>query len=206
MQSAYASRPSPGVGSIGRRFSYALIGVVTLVLIAFAVIGVFFNITIMERELETRLGNAMKLAQKSLPTPLWNLDSNVVNDFVEALFLDESIVYTKISWEEQVVTEKRRPGFLLQQIESGMPSRLLSGSEFIVKSSDIYFGENKVGKILSVMSRKSVRTGSFADLRHHRIDALYHCGDLGHMRNHNKKVYISPFIEITRVGFIDRSG
>jgi signal transduction histidine kinase/HAMP domain-containing protein len=38
-----------------------------------------------------------------------------------------------------------------------MPSRLLSGSEFIVKSSDIYFGENKVGKILSVMSRKSVQ-------------------------------------------------
>ena len=157
MQSTFASRPSPRVGSIGRRFSYALIGVVTLVLIAFAAVGVFFNITIMERELETRLGNAMKLAQKSLPTPLWNLDSNVVNDFVEALFLDESIVYTKISWEEQVVTEKRRPGFLLQQIESEMPSRLLSGSEFIVKSSDIYFGENKVGKILSVMSRKSVQ-------------------------------------------------
>ena len=157
MQSAFASRPSPRVGSIGRRFSYTLIGVVTLVLIAFAAVGVFFNITIMERELETRLGNAMKLAQKSLPTPLWNLDSNVVNDFVEALFLDESIVYTKISWEEQVVTEKRRPGFLLQQIESGMPSRLLSSSEFIVKSSDIYFGENKVGKILSVMSRKSVQ-------------------------------------------------
>jgi len=113
MQSAFASRSSPKVGSIGRRFSYALIGVVTLVLIAFAVIGVFFNITIMERELETRLDNAMKLAQKSLPTPLWNLDSNVVNDFVEALFLDESIVYTKISWEEQVITEKKRPGFLL---------------------------------------------------------------------------------------------
>jgi len=157
MQSAFASRPSPRVGSIGRRFSYALIGVVTLVLIAFAAVGVFLNITIMERELETRLDNAMKLAQKSLPTPLWNLDSNVVNDFVEALFLDESIVYTKITWEEQVVAEKKRPGFLLQQIESGMPSRLLSGSEFIVKSSDIYFGENKVGKILSVMSRKSVR-------------------------------------------------
>jgi signal transduction histidine kinase/HAMP domain-containing protein len=157
MQSTFASRPSPRVESIGRRFSYALIGVVTLVLIAFAAVGVLFNITIMERELETRLGNAMKLAQKSLPTPLWNLDNNVVNDFVEALFLDESIVYTKISWEEQVVTEKIRPGFLLQQIESAMPSKLLSGSDFIVKSSDIYFGENKVGKILSVMSRKSVR-------------------------------------------------
>ena len=98
LQNASSSKPSPKVGSISRRFSYALIGVITLLLIAFAAVGIFFNITIMERELETRLDNAMKLAQKSLPTPLWNLDNDVVNDFVQALFLDESNVYTKISW------------------------------------------------------------------------------------------------------------
>jgi signal transduction histidine kinase/HAMP domain-containing protein len=162
--SASASSGSPKVRSIGRRFSCALIGVVTLVLIAFAAVGVFFNITVMERELETRLDKAMTLAQKSLPTPLWNLDYDVVNDFVEALFLDGSIVYTRITWGEQVITEKRRAGFVLQQAESAMPPRLLSGSEFIAKSSDIYFGENTVGKILSVMSRKSVREKALSQI------------------------------------------
>jgi signal transduction histidine kinase/HAMP domain-containing protein len=157
MQGASASRGTPRVGSIGRRFSYALIGVVTLVLIAFAAVGVFFNITIMESELQTRLDNAMKLAQKSLPTPLWNLDNDVVNDFVEALFLDESIVYTKISLGDQVITEKIRPGVQVEAVGSTMLPTSFKGAELIVKSSDIYFEGNKVGEILVAMSRLSVR-------------------------------------------------
>jgi signal transduction histidine kinase/HAMP domain-containing protein len=134
-----------------------LIGIVTLLFIAFATVGILFNITIMESELETRLDNAMKLAQISLPTPLWNLDNDVVNEFVEALFLDEAIVYTKISWGDQVITKKKRTGVQLQQLESAMPPTLLQGSEFILTSSDIHFEESQVGKILIVMSRESVR-------------------------------------------------
>jgi signal transduction histidine kinase len=157
MQKASSSKASPKVSSISRRFSYALIAVVTLLLIVFAAVGIIFNITMMEHELETRLDNAMKLAQISLPTPLWNLDKDVVNDFVEALFLDESIVYTKISWRDQVITKKERAGFQLRQLESAVPPATLKDSEFIVKSSGIYFEESKVGEILVVMSRERVR-------------------------------------------------
>jgi hypothetical protein len=105
MQNTSSSKPSLRVSSISRRFSYALIGVVTLLLFAFAAVGILFEINIIESELKTRLNNAMKLAQISLPTPLWNMDNDVVNDFVEALFLDESIVYTKVSWGDQVITK-----------------------------------------------------------------------------------------------------
>ena len=86
MKNTSSSKPSLRVSSISRRFSYALIGVVTLLLIAFATVGILFDINIIESELKTRLDNAMKLAQISLPTPLWNMDNDVVNDFVEALF------------------------------------------------------------------------------------------------------------------------
>jgi len=161
MQNASSSKPSLRVSSISRRFSYALIGVVTLLLIAFATVGILFDINIIESELKTRLDNAMKLAQISLPTPLWNMDNDVVNDFVEALFLDESIVYTKISWGDQVITKKKRPGFQLQRLEPPMFPTLLKNSEFIVKSSDIHFEESKVGKILIVMSRESVKKQVF---------------------------------------------
>jgi hypothetical protein len=157
MQNDSSSKPSLRVSSISRRFSYALIGVVTLLLIAFAAGGILFNIAIIESEIESRLDNAMKLAQISLPTSLWYLDNDVVNDFVEALFLDESIVYTKISWGDQVITKKKRAGFQHQQFESAMPPTSLKDSEFIVKSSDIYFERSKVGKILIVMSRENVR-------------------------------------------------
>jgi len=157
MRKASLLRTSPKVSSISRRFSYALIGVVTLLLITFAAVVILLGINKIEREMETRLDNAIEFAQNSLPTPLWNLDYVVVNDFVDALFLDESIVYTKISWENQIIAEKKRPGFQLQELESAMPSTLLKGSEFIAKSSDILFKENKVSTILIVMSRESVR-------------------------------------------------
>ena len=106
MPKASSSKTSPKVSSISRRFSYALIGIITLLLIAFAAVVILFNISRMERWMEQRLDNAIMFAQNSLPIPLWNMDYMVVNDFVEALFLDESIVYTKISWKDQLITEK----------------------------------------------------------------------------------------------------
>jgi signal transduction histidine kinase len=157
MQKASSSKTSPKVSSISQRFSYALIGIITLLLIAFAAVVIFFGINSIEREMEKRLDNAIMFAENSLSIPLWNMDYMVVNDFVEALFLDESIVYTKISWKGQVITEKKRPGFQLQKIESEMSPALLKDSELIAKSSDIYFEEKIISKILIVMSRENVK-------------------------------------------------
>ena len=157
MQNAPSSKIAPEVNSISRRFSYTLIGVITMLLIVFAATVIFFDINRIESEINRRLDNAIEFAQNSLPTPLWNLDYVVVNDFVDALFLDESIVYTKISWEDKVITEKVRPGFQVQKLETTLPSTLFKGSIFISKSSDIQFKENKVSTILIVMSRESLR-------------------------------------------------
>ncbi|MCP4272556.1 MAG: hypothetical protein GY781_11405, partial [Gammaproteobacteria bacterium] len=147
----------PKARSISHRFSYALISVITLLLIVFAAVVIFSDINKIENELETRLVNAIEFAQNSLATPLWNLDYVVVADFVEALFLDESIVYIKISWKGQVITKKKRPGFQLQKIESEMSPALLKNPELIAKSSDIYFKEKIISKILIVMSRENVK-------------------------------------------------
>ena len=157
MQKASSSEITPKVSSISRRFSYTLIGVITILLIVFAATVILFDINRIESEIKRRLDNAIEFAQNSLPTPLWNLDYVVVSDFVDALFLDESIVYTKISWEAKVIIEKVRPGFQVQKLETALSSALFKGSEFIVKSSDIQFKENKVSTILIVMSRENLR-------------------------------------------------
>ncbi len=157
MQNAPSSKITPNVNSISRRFSYTLIGVITILLIVFAAIVIFFDINRIESEIKRRLDNAIEFAQNSLPTPLWNLDYVVVNDFVDALFLDESIVYTKISWEDKIITEKVRPDFQVQKFETALPSTFFKGSKYISKSSDIQFKENKVSTILIVMSREGLR-------------------------------------------------
>ncbi len=143
---------SKNVQSISRRFSYALISVVTLFLFGFAIIAIFLNTARIDDELEARLDNALKLAQISLPTPLWNLDNDVVEDFLGALFLDEAMVYAKVLWGGQAIVEKKSRGFDEKDISS--PER---SSEFISKSSDILFEGSKVGTIQIVLARETER-------------------------------------------------
>ena len=80
MENASVSTSAPKVQSISHRFSYAFIGVVTLILLVFATIAIFLNITRIEAKLENNVENALKLSNISLPAPLWKLDNDIVND------------------------------------------------------------------------------------------------------------------------------
>lgn len=157
MQKAASPDRSSKVTSISRRFSYTLISIVTLLLIVFATIVILFNISRIEKGMEKRLNNAINFAENSLPTPLWNLDYSFVEDFVEALFLDESVVYLKISWKGEIISEKKRSGFNLAETESGVSAPILNNSDLIAKSAEIFYKENMIGKLLIVMSRKAVK-------------------------------------------------
>jgi len=157
MQKATSSDSSPKVSSISRRFSYTLISIVTILLVGFTTIVILFNINRIEKGMEKRLNSAINFAENSLPTPLWNLDYSFVEDFVEALFLDESIVYLKISWKGQIIAEKNRSGLNLTKAESDVSHTLLNHSDLIAKTADIFYKENKIGKLLIVMSREAVK-------------------------------------------------
>ena len=152
MKDAYSSTPASKIRSVSRRFSYAFIGVVTLILILFAGTAIFIDSSRINAELEKRLDNALKLSYISLPAPLWNLDNDVVDDFIEALFLDESIVFAEVVWGNQVISKRVREKF--QQKEAGY-FRL--SSQFIDKTSNILYEGNKVGTIRLAMSRESVK-------------------------------------------------
>ncbi|MGD9053076.1 MAG: ATP-binding protein [Desulfobacterales bacterium] len=157
MHIAASSETSPKVNSISRRFSYTLISILTLLLIAFAAVVIIVDINRIESEMQKRLDNAIMFAQNSLPTPLWNMDYLVVNDFVDALFLDESVVHIRISWKDQLITEKNRAGFQLKVDQSGTPQQSFKGADLIAKSSDIYFKDSVISTILIVMSRANVK-------------------------------------------------
>jgi signal transduction histidine kinase/HAMP domain-containing protein len=157
MQITPSIENTPKVSSISRRFSYTLIAVITILLIVFSATVIYIDIKRIEREIGQRLDNAIEFAQNSLPTPLWNLDYVVVHDYVDALFLDDSIVYAKISWKNKVIVEKVRPGFEVQELETAKSLTSFKGQEFIAKSSEIQFRDNLVSNILIVMSRESLR-------------------------------------------------
>jgi class 3 adenylate cyclase/HAMP domain-containing protein len=126
--------------------------VVTLLLFGFAAVAIFINIDETEKELERRLDYSLNLSTKSLPVALWNLDNDVVEDFVSALFLDPTIAHVQVRWTNQVISERTRESFEAADIpNSGRSSKL------IVKTSEIEFEEHKVGAIRIAVSRESVR-------------------------------------------------
>ena len=59
--------------SISRRFSIAMIVVVTVIVSGFACVLIVQRIHSYESELQERLSIASKLAEMSLPTPLWSI-------------------------------------------------------------------------------------------------------------------------------------
>src|SRR5712692_5659489 len=103
MRNATSENSAQKSYSVGRRFSYAFIGVVTLILFSFATIAILNNISRAGAELEKRLDNISSLAKTSLSTPLLNLDRDVAADFIAALFADKSMLYARIVWKDQVV-------------------------------------------------------------------------------------------------------
>jgi len=134
--------------SIGRRFSFALIGVVTLTLFGFAVIIITINLSRANSDLELQLDNTLALIEKSLAEPVWNFDHNTVDRIAEALFLDESVMYVRIFDGTRVFSEKMRSPFEDKDI-----SYFQEHEQFIVKSSLIYRNEGNVGTIQLALSR-----------------------------------------------------
>ncbi len=145
------------MNSIGQRFSYLLIGIVTVLLMVFSTIVVFYHIRVIDTDLSTRLESAISFAQKSLPTPLWNLDYDVVSDVIDALFLNESIVYTTISLDDRIIIEESR--LQDQALKVNRPD-LIGGDDdksLITREAGIFYGGNKVGTILIQMTRERHR-------------------------------------------------
>lgn len=138
--------------SVSRRFSFAFIGVVTLILFFFAGIAIYINSSKINSDLEKRLENALQLSYISLPTPLWNLDNSVVDDFIEALFLDEAMVYAEVVWGDEIISSKAST-----RLKDKPDAELSDTSKFIDRLSEILYEGNKVGTIRLVMSRESVK-------------------------------------------------
>ena len=142
----------PKVYSISRRFIYAFNGVVILILVVFASVAILMNTSKIESGLEQRLSNALRLAERSLATPLWKLDKVVVDDFIESLLLDESIVYAKVLREDRVFAARALAEF--QQKDFPYFER---SPQFIAKTADIIYDGKNIGKIQLVMSRAIIQ-------------------------------------------------
>ncbi|MFQ5938059.1 MAG: GAF domain-containing protein, partial [Acidiferrobacterales bacterium] len=145
------------VRSISHRLSYAFIGVVTLLLLGFAVVAGFVSSARISADLERRADHALQLAAISLPIVLWKGDILVVDDIAKAIMADDAIVYLTVRDQNIVIFRDAR-----KQVEDKDYAYFNTSAQFIVKQKQLYFSDittknEHVGSIALVVSREGVR-------------------------------------------------
>ncbi|MBA3009216.1 MAG: HAMP domain-containing protein, partial [Proteobacteria bacterium] len=134
---------------LSRRFSIALTGVVSLVILVFSIIAVVHNNTKIETRLGQKLLRTSKLAETSLPSAVWQVDYESMADLLDAIFTDETIVHASITFEEETLAKKGRPPF-----DQSPFSFFKASSQFMVNTVEIHKAGKKIGNFHIAISRE----------------------------------------------------
>jgi signal transduction histidine kinase/DNA-binding response OmpR family regulator/HAMP domain-containing protein len=137
---------------ISTRFTAALIGVVTVLLVGFAAIVIATNVRKIDAALRDLLDDAARLTQVSSAVPLWNLDTDTLTSFAEALLLQDSLAFVEILSEGQSVVARSRPEF-----KGELFSFFADSSAFSVKTADIVHQGKRIGSVRLAVSRAGLR-------------------------------------------------
>jgi signal transduction histidine kinase/HAMP domain-containing protein len=148
---ASGARPE-GTRSVSGRFTLALIGVVTVLLVGFAAIVIVVNVREIDAGLREQLDDAARLAQVSLAVPLWNLDTETLDSFAQALLLRDSLVFVEILSENQSAAVRRRPG-----VPGESFSDFTKSSAYLARTADIVHEGKKIGRVRLAVSRAGLR-------------------------------------------------
>jgi signal transduction histidine kinase/DNA-binding response OmpR family regulator/HAMP domain-containing protein len=138
--------------SVSKRFTSALIGVVAGLLVVFAGVVIAVNVRKIDRDLQELLNNAARLAQVSLAVPLWNLDTEAITSFADALLLEDSLAFVEIISERQSIVATSRRDLAGRDFAAFARS-----SAFLVKTVDISHQGKTIGTVRLAVSRAEVR-------------------------------------------------
>src|SRR5439155_22484730 len=97
----------------------------------------------LEAALADSLDDTARLAQVGVPVPVWNLDTELVTNFADALLVREPLAFVEVLSEGQPMVARRRGG-LRQQLT--FPD-LCRSSTFLVKTADIMHHGKKIGSV-----------------------------------------------------------
>src|SRR5215472_7986631 len=142
--------------SVSKRFISALIAVVAALLALFAGVVIAVNVRKIDRDLQGLLNHAVRLAQVSLAVPLWNLDTDAVTAFADALLMDDAVAFVEIVAEGHPVVETTRRNFAGWDFATFARS-----SAFLVTTAEISHKGKPIGTIRLAVSRAEVRQAIF---------------------------------------------
>ncbi len=137
--------------SLSRSFGMTLVSVVTAILILFSAVVGWYNYARKEAELQRQLGQALRLAETSLPEAVWKLDHRSINDILRAILSNDAVAFAKVLVDDQVVANQVRPEFAGKSLD-----QFRDASSFLVSSAEIRRDSNQVGILQIVMSKSAI--------------------------------------------------
>ena len=137
--------------SLSRRFSLALIGVVSVILLFFSGLVIWYNHERKEAELQHEQEMALKLAETSLSEAVWQLDHRSINDILRAILTNDTVMYARVMVEGNVVASQMKPGEEGRDLEDYRNS-----TSYVVSSAEINRDDYEVGSLQLVMSRDAI--------------------------------------------------
>jgi signal transduction histidine kinase/CheY-like chemotaxis protein len=144
--------------SLSRRVTLVQTVVITAVVLIFSAATISWNAYRLTRQLDDRIAQTLKLAETTLSTAVWQLDHDAARDILDAVFMDEAVVFAQVLAGQEAVAEKARPPFSrLDADEVADPSRYLARTTVIRK-----YGE-PIGSFNLVVSKAPVRRDILAN-------------------------------------------
>lgn len=142
----------PKAGELSKRFYKTQILSVGIILLLFSLTYVMVNVVRLQEQLENRIDGISGLAKTSLTTSVWQVDHDSIRDFVDALFLDNSVIYVSVITDERNIIERTSPKY------KGMSFHDFSkDSGFLTRSVEITKFSDWIGTFRVAVSLESIQ-------------------------------------------------
>lgn len=135
-----------------RRLRYTLTAVVTVIVLIFAGFIIFYNAMNLESRLVQQLHRTVQLAEMSLESAVWQLNPASINDILDAIFIDETVVYACVISDNEILDAKIAPEF-----EGEAFSFFHENSQFLTQTVNIERDQQIIGYFQIALSRQNIR-------------------------------------------------
>ena len=144
--------------SIRRQLTFALGVVVGGIMILFLAIAIVYNSRSLEKDLHHRLNGLLQLAASGLSTALWQYNYEYVNDYVDALFSSQDLVFARVTADGKAV--KQRFGNPETAREE---SKRHDAGMLLTKTAPIRYNDVLVGRLTLSASRERIEARILID-------------------------------------------
>lgn len=138
--------------SISKRFNRSIVIIVVSLLMLFSMGAFIYGVNRMDKHLNEQISYVSNLAQTSLPSAIWNIDNKSINEILNALFLDEDIVYIAVLADGEIINKKVRSDFKERDF-----AFFQNSSRFVLKENPILNQEEEIGKVRIVLSKEACK-------------------------------------------------